>query len=189
MKITGRNYNLKPGTILEALEGTIAIDSEYDTNYKRYEYHDMDCNDDGELIDLPTGGYITPVDLIGYEIVSEPKPVIKSFEYKEVNESDVQALEQAGVEFDCVVDNRAKNDHIINDQKQRLGRVLRQEVEYKEVNEADIQVLKNAGVDFDCVKDSSGKYDYIIRYEKAISQQVQEIISNSLNSSLKRWYN
>lgn len=137
MKITGRNYNLKPGTILEALEGTIAIDSEYDTNYKRYEYHDMDCNDDGEFIDLPTGGYITPVDLIGYEIVSEPKPVIKSFEYKEVSEADVQALESADIEFDCVV-NDSENS------------------------------------------------DFIIRYEKAISQQVQEIISSSLKNSLKR---
>lgn len=58
--------------------------------------------------------------------------------------------------------------------------------EYKKVSEADVQALKNAGVEFDCVVDSSGKNDYIIKYEKAISQQVQEIISNSLNSSLKR---
>lgn len=137
MKITGRNYNLKPGTILEDVRGIIAIDSEYDTNHKRYEYHDMDCNDEGELVDLPTGGYVTPLDLIGYEIVCEPKPIIKSFEYKEVSEADVQALESADIEFDCVV-NDSENS------------------------------------------------DFIIRYEKAISQQVQKIISNSLNSSLKR---
>lgn len=60
------------------------------------------------------------------------------------------------------------------------------EVEYKGVSEVDVQALKNAGVEFDSVVDSSGKNDYIIKYEKAHKQQVQEIISDPLNSALKR---
>lgn len=72
------------------------------------------------------------------------------------------------------------------DEVNRMLTTSEQDVEYKGVSEVDVQALKNAGIEFDCVVDSTGKNDYIIKYEKANKQQVQEIIADPLNNSLKR---
>lgn len=72
------------------------------------------------------------------------------------------------------------------DEVNRMLTTSEQDVEYKGVSEVDVQALKNAGIEFDCVVDSTGKNDYIIKYEKANRQQVQEIIADPLNNSLKR---
>lgn len=69
MTITKENFNLKPGTYLEDTSGIIVLVSEYDSYHKWYEYHDTEINDDGDIIELSTGGYATPADLIGCEIV------------------------------------------------------------------------------------------------------------------------
>ncbi len=69
MKITKKLYNLTKGTYLEDTAGIIVLVSEYDPNHQWYEYHDTEINDDGDIVELTTGGYATPADLIGCEIV------------------------------------------------------------------------------------------------------------------------
>lgn len=65
MKITKRLYNIKPGTWIEHKDGYIVIVSEYDEYHGCYEYHDTEIDDDGNSIELETGGFVTPSDLIG----------------------------------------------------------------------------------------------------------------------------
>lgn len=69
MKITRRLYNLTKGTYLEDTAGIIVLTSDYDECHGWYEYHDVEIDEDGGLVELETGGYVAPSDLIGYEII------------------------------------------------------------------------------------------------------------------------
>lgn len=206
MKITNKNYNLKPGTYLEDTVGIIAIVSEYDTNYKRYEYHDVEINDDGDLVELSTGGYVTPVDLIGYEIVYEPKPepvVKKSFVYTYCHKYEIQALESAGVEL-CDFDEAevqffategidfGDDDYRLIKYEKAYDKQVNEIINYfittsfteDIVSEEEIQVLKDAGVKFyfvnnDIDSDYVGDDEYLIKYEKAYATQVSQILWNT----------
>ena len=69
MKITKKLYNLTKGTYLEDTAGIIVLVSDYDEHHSWYEYHDVEVNEDGDLVELETGGYVAPSDLIGYETI------------------------------------------------------------------------------------------------------------------------
>ena len=224
MKNTNENYSMKFVYIkvneveVQALKKAgVEFDcgsniSEADIQALENDGFDFDCFGDDDYLIRYEHSYEQEVE----EIISNLRT--KSFGYDIVNEDEVQALQNAGIEFyfrtpktaDDGFDYVGDGEYSIQYEKEayskrvneiifelRTGKPLYKQVseadvkepEYKEVSEADVQALKNASVEFDCVVDSSGKNDYIIRYEKAISQQVQKIISNSLNNSLKRWYN
>lgn len=61
--------NLEAGTTIADTSGVIILASGYDSYHDRYEYHDIEVTDDGDMIELQTGGYVSPSDLIGSEIV------------------------------------------------------------------------------------------------------------------------
>lgn len=65
MKITKRLYDIKPGTWINHKGEFIVIVSEYNEHHGYYEYHDTEIDDDGNGVELETGGIIAPSDLIG----------------------------------------------------------------------------------------------------------------------------
>lgn len=68
MKITERMTNLETGTTIIRSSGCIILTSGYDSFHDHYEYRDADVSDDGDMVELATGGYVSPSDLIGGEI-------------------------------------------------------------------------------------------------------------------------
>lgn len=69
MKITKKLTNITKGTWLTDRNGElIVITSDYDSYHKWYEYHETDYDEDGNVVELDRGGYVTPEDLIGGEI-------------------------------------------------------------------------------------------------------------------------
>lgn len=66
-----KSCNLKKGTVLERNCGIIILTSDYDAFYNGYDYHDMDINDDGDIVELDTGGTVTVFDIIGSKVVAE----------------------------------------------------------------------------------------------------------------------
>ena len=65
MKITKRMYDIKPGTWINHRGDWIVITTEYSEYHGYYEYHDTEIDDDGNSIELETGGRVTPSDLVG----------------------------------------------------------------------------------------------------------------------------
>ena len=68
MTITKRMYNIPAGTTIYRTTGYIVITSEYDSFHGWYDYNDLECDDDGNLIEVNNGRHVTPSDLIGDEI-------------------------------------------------------------------------------------------------------------------------
>lgn len=68
MKITKRLTNIAVGTYIDHKGDLIVITSTYDRYHGWYEYHDTDVDDGGNVVELTTGGYVTPSDLIGDEM-------------------------------------------------------------------------------------------------------------------------
>lgn len=68
MIITKPLKNLTKGTMILHSDGYIVLTSDYDSFHGWYEYHDTEIDDDGDIIELQTGGYVTPADLIKDEI-------------------------------------------------------------------------------------------------------------------------
>lgn len=68
MTITKSLKNLEKGTMILHADGYIVLTSKYDSFHDWYEYHDTEIDDDGDIIELQTGGYVTPADLIKDEI-------------------------------------------------------------------------------------------------------------------------
>lgn len=64
-------FSLKKGTVLERNCGIIILTSDYDAFHNGYDYHDMDINDDGDIVELDTGGTLTVFDIIGSVVVDE----------------------------------------------------------------------------------------------------------------------
>ena len=68
MTITKKMRNLEVGTIIEHTSGYIILTSEFDSFHGAYEYHDIEFDENGEMIEEQTGGYVTLSDLIGSNI-------------------------------------------------------------------------------------------------------------------------
>lgn len=68
MKIIKRLTNIAVGTYIDHKGDLIVITSAYDSYHGWYEYNDTEIDDDGNVVELTTGGYVTPSDLIGDEM-------------------------------------------------------------------------------------------------------------------------
>ena len=69
MTITKRNYDLEKGTVLiHNACGFIKLTSEYDNINCGYAYIEMECDDDGNLVETEKTGFATASDLVGDEI-------------------------------------------------------------------------------------------------------------------------